>query len=109
MSKLTCIDGEHTLDGGDLKELYAAIPDGGEGAYTYESGYYEGNGCFVVRLGDKLDITGMSHCSCYGPTDSIALTRESDMKSIEEVRASPAYNDPYDDTAKRVVDFLFPL
>lgn len=41
--------------------------------YWYECGVYEGDGCLLMFKDQKWYTHTCGHCSCYGPTDELAL------------------------------------
>jgi hypothetical protein len=53
-------------------------------AYWYEIGCYCGDGYIIMRKDRKWYIHNCSHCSCYGPTEDIALREGFD--TIEQMR-----------------------
>ena len=51
--------------------------------YWYTAETYEGSGIMILQTADGYYLHDMSHCSCFGPTEHLELTRC--YKSIEEM------------------------
>ena len=51
--------------------------------YWYEKQWYEGSGIMILQTADGYYLHDMSHCSCFGPTEHLELTRC--YKSIKEM------------------------
>jgi len=52
-------------------------------AYWYGTGSYEGTGNIIFRVNESWYHSGCSHCSCYGPLDSLSLTNpQSDYRNF---------------------------
>jgi hypothetical protein len=51
--------------------------------YWYAKETYEGSGIMILQTADGYYLHDMSHCSCFGPTEHLELTRC--YKSIEEM------------------------
>ena len=58
--------------------------------YWYENGFYEGDGCLIMRKDNKWYTHTCGHCSCYGPVDGLAL-REG-FNSIGEMKRNGSKN-----------------
>ena len=55
----------------DLEELEKLELD--EIWYWYATGCCVGDGAILMRKGDLYCVDSLSHCSCYGPTDSLSF------------------------------------
>ena len=68
-------------------ELYyhEDLPEHDNFVYYYESGSYEGDGFAVWNLGDKFYYGELSHCSCFGPTDSLDNTEPYTLEEMERI------------------------
>jgi hypothetical protein len=42
--------------------------------YDYDPGYYDGSGALLARKGEGFVLFDISHCSCYGPEDTIDMS-----------------------------------
>lgn len=74
------------LDDWELKELDAAGID--EIWYWYVAGSYEGDGEIIFRIGDRYGYKYAGHCSCYGPTEGIAVDAAKANDTLESIVSS---------------------
>ena len=74
--------------------------------YNYEDGGYDGSGFAVWRDEEKWMYHSFSHCSCYGPLDSISDSDNAPF-SLEDLKKiiNANYNDQYSQGGK-VLDYL---
>lgn len=55
--------------------------------YDYESGFYDGQGEVITKIGDKYYQKSLGHCSCYGPEDGFP-GEEFDINTILDTAPS---------------------
>lgn len=71
--------------------------------YWYEIGSYDGDGFAVWKKDDKYYYSGLGHCSCYGPTESI---KNAIGFSLEEVEKIAKTNYDYSESGKDVIKYI---
>jgi hypothetical protein len=82
----------------DLEYLFNLNPQPVWIAYWYEIGDYCGSGQIIYKDGEDYYAAGISHCSCYGPSDSLPgekIDIEQWIASNERIR-SEVYTNQYD-------------
>ena len=66
--------------------------------YWYVTYGYEASGQVLMRKDDKWAVHDMGHCSCYGPTDSLAPIEWFD--SIDNIQGT----NEWDDSVKTLIE-----